>query len=835
MRSTRLHWRHLPLSVGLFDGSTTLEPTWEGARTKASLPAGTLVPMGPTASATPAMARKLRVAPGGRTRWCPGRAREHCALALLTLASLAISAAFPVPAVGSSPQEPDGAPAPDSAAASMNVVRALEPPVMDGIVDESSWTLADVATNFLQREPREGQPATERTEVRILYDDENLYVSLIAYDSDPSAIIATELRRDAIGHQFRRSDDTFTVLLDTFNDGRSAFQFTVNPLGTRYDATIRNESEVNSDWDEAWEAAAQITSRGWEAELVIPLRILRYSSGASDWGVDFERQILRKNEQVAWSNYRRDFQFIAVSQAGDLRGFQNLSVTQRFRLRPYFLGTVTSLFEDPGRTNNVDEQLGIDDLKIQLTSNLTADLTYNTDFAQVELDEQRVNLTRFDLFFPEKRDFFLEGANNFSFGQQSGLSGGFDGPVLQLFHSRNIGLSEFGEPLPIDFGVKMTGKVGSGNIGLLNVQTGDSDLGEGRNYTALRWRQDILERSSVGALVTNVEGPDGATNTVIGADVNFTFLDHLNISAFGARATTDSLADDLEDIDADHFRARATDDLDEEGKYAGQFRIGWQSDLWTASVDVMRIDPGFRSDLGFVLREDVVRRDYLASFNPRPDVSWLRSVTFDTFFTTFHDTRGDLVTRQGSAGAFLNFESGDAIGVAYLNTFERLDFPFQIHPEVTIPPGEYEFNSLDVFAFTFDGRRISAATMGTFGQFFDGTILSLSPQVTIRFSEKLQLSPAFSYNKIDLPGGSFTSNVLNARANYSFSDRWLTDALVQYNNLFNTVSIFARLRYIYRIGDDIYLVYRQAGEYDGFQFGRHDRTLTLKVTRSFDW
>ena len=183
-----------------------------------------------------------------------GRARWHCALASLTLAGLAISAAFPVPAVGSSPQEPDGAHAPDSVAASLDVVRALEPPVMDGIVDESSWALADVATNFLQREPQEGQPATERTEVRILHDDENLYVGLIAYDSDPSAIIATELRRDAIGHRFGGSDDTFTVLLDTFHDGRSAFQFTVNPLGTRYDATIRNESEVNSDWDEAWEA-----------------------------------------------------------------------------------------------------------------------------------------------------------------------------------------------------------------------------------------------------------------------------------------------------------------------------------------------------------------------------------------------------------------------------------------------------------------------------------------------------------------------------------------------------------------------------------------------------
>ncbi|HJO05101.1 MAG TPA: DUF5916 domain-containing protein [Acidobacteriota bacterium] len=705
----------------------------------------------------------------------------------------------------------------------MAVTRASEAPVMDGVVDDASWALADVATDFLQREPGEGQPASERTEVRILYDDRNLYVGLIAYDTNPSGILASELRRDALGGGGffgggggggGGSDDTFSVVLDTFHDGRSGFLFTVNPLGARYDATIRNESEINSEWDEAWEAAAQVTARGWEAELVIPLAILRFSSGLADWGVDFERQIRRKNEQVAWSNYRRDFRFIAVSQAGELRGFENLSVTQRFRLRPYFLGTATSLFAaDTGRTNTVDDQFGVDDLKIQLTSNLTADLTYNTDFAQVELDDQRVNLTRFSLFFPEKRDFFLEGANNFSFGGRNRDSG-FSPPLLRLFHSRNIGLSPSGVPIPIDFGTKMTGKLGSGTVGFLHVRTDDSEFGAGQGFTALRWRQDVLARSSVGGLVTHVEGPDGVTNTVIGADASFTFFDNLNISAFGARAA---------DVDV------------EEGKFAGQFSVGWQSDLWRASLDVARVDPDFRSDLGFVLRDDVVRRAFRGSFNPRPDVDWLRSVSFDVNYTTFFDTRGDLVSRESWYGVSVNGESGDAVGAFFSNTFERLDFPFQIHPDVTIPPGEYTFDTLYLWYSTFGGRWVSVSGDANIGQFYDGTIVTVSPGLTFRLSENLRIAPTFSYNKIDLPGGSFASNVFNGRLNYSFSDRWLTDALVQYSNVSNGVSVFARLRYIYRVGDDIYLVYRQAGEYDGLRFGRHDRSLTLKVTRSFDW
>ena len=386
--------------------------------------------------------------------------------------------------------------------------------------------------------------------------------------------------------------------------------------------------------------------------------------------------------------------------------------------------------------------------------------------------------------------------------------------MLRLFHSRNIGLSPSGVPIPIDFGTKMTGKIGGGNVGFLHVRTDDSVLGAGQGFTALRWRQDVLARSSFGALVTNVEGPDGATNTVVGADASFTFLDNLNISAFGARASDDDV---------------------EEGKFAGQFSVGWRSDKWRASFDIMRVDPDFRSDLGFVLRDDVVRRAYRGAWNPRPSIPWLRSVNFDFNYTTFHDTRGDLVRRESWYGVNLNTESGDGIGAYYANTFERLDFPFQIHPDVTIPPGEYTFDTLDLFYFTFGGRWISVSGYASIGEFFDGNILALSQRLTFRLSEKLRVAPSFSYNKIDLPGGSFTSNVLNVRANYSFSDRWLTDALVQHSNVSNDVSIFARLRYIYRIGDDIYLVYRQAGEYDGLRFGRHDRSLTLKITRSFNW
>ena len=702
--------------------------------------------------------------------------------------------------------------------------RVDSPPVLDGLVNDTVWQTTDAVGDFLQREPREGGQPSERTEARMVYDDDNLYFGFILYDSDPNAIRATQLRRDSLrvargigagfsggGGRGGGSDDTIAVLLDTFHDHRNAFLFAVNSLGTKYDATVRGESQINGDWDERWEAAARVTERGWEAELAIPWAILRYNAGNTTWGVDFRRDIRRKNEEVIWTNYRRDYEFIQVSQAGHLAGLENLTLTERFRFKPYVIAAYDSLQQrlDPVSEGMAD--FGVEDFKIKLNSNLTSQLTYNTDFAQVEVDEQRVNLTRFSLFFPEKREFFLEAANNFSFGP---TRGGFGPPVLRMYHSRNIGLADDGTPLPIDFGAKITGKIGRGNLGLLNVQTGDSPLGPGRNFTTFRWRQDVLSRSSIGAFATNVQGADGDYNRVVGVDTNFTFFENLNISAFAAQSRA-------KDVDG--------------GAWVGGMSVDWNSDLWQAYADITMIEPGFRNDLGFVLRRDIVRQDYEAQYKPRPSWPWLRQVALVLKHEQFNDLDGRLISIDQYIDLRPTFESGDSFFLGFERNFERLDLPFAIHPEVTIPAGDYWFTFVDVGLGTNAARTVSANLFGEIGGFYDGTRISLIPGLTVRFSETFTLRPQLSFNKVDLPGGSFTSNVARLRTEFSFSDRVLTDGLLQYNSLADELSLFARLRYIYQSGDSVYLVYRQARIYDGTFPGAADRSLIGKMTYAFQW
>ena len=695
----------------------------------------------------------------------------------------------------------------------MQATRTNAAPVLDGLVDDDVWRLADPVSDFLQREPQEGQTPSERSEAYVLYDERNLYLGFVLYDSDPSGIIAAQLRRDSIGGR-SRSDDMISVVLDTFHDHRNAFLFSVNPLGTKFDATIRGETQVNRNWDERWEAAARVTERGWEAELVIPLGILRYSGSSSLWGIDFQRMIRRKNEEVIWSNYRRNFEFRAVSQAGHLVGLEGLKLTERFRFKPYVTGGYDALNQRDLPLSEGRMEFGIEDFKIKINSNLTSQLTFNTDFAQVEVDEQRVNLTRFSLFFPEKREFFLEAANNFSFGPQREGRGGFGPPLARLYHSRNIGLDEDGNALPITYGAKLTGKIGKGNLGLLNVQTGDSISGSGQNYTALRWRQDVMGRSSIGAIFTNVQGSGGAFNRVMGLDANFNFFENLNITAFAATSRDREL---------------------EGGSWIGQFQARWDSDLWEASGDVMLVDHDFRSDLGFILRTDIVRQAYRSSFKPRPRISWLRQISFNAEYEYFTDTTGRPIESSKSGDIWLRLESGDNLFASYRQRFERLDLDFDIHSTVTIPAGDYHFNDFFVGFFSDQARPLSGRVFVNFGEFYDGSTVSLNPEIRIRFNQKFILRPSFRLNWVDLPGGSFTTNIASARADLSFSDRWLTDSLLQYNSLTEELSVFARLRYIYRIGDSFYLVYRQARRFDGTYSGLADRSMTAKMTYSFQW
>ena len=689
----------------------------------------------------------------------------------------------------------------------VRAVRAPSVPVIDGRVDEAAWAAAVPVSDFRQREPIEGGSPSERTEAWVLYDEEYLYVAFICFASDPQTIIATELRRD----QRMNTDDTIAVILDTFHDHRNAFVFRVNPLGTKYDMTLQDESRINSQWDETWEAAAQITERGWEAEMAIPLRILRYRSGTHIWGVDFKREIRHTNEISQWSNYRRSFSVSAISQSGHLQGLEGLGLGKRFRLKPFVSASYTELERRDVAEEIGDADAGIDDFKIQLSSYLTADLTVNPDFAQVEVDAQRVNLTRFPLFFPEKRDFFLESADNFSFGTRPRFG---QAPLALLYFSRRVGLSERGEPIPIAFGGKVTGRIGGGNLGFLNVQTRDSAAGPGQNYTALRWRQDVFARSTVGAIVTNVRSRDGAYNRVAGLDGNFTFLESLGISGFVAAAQD-------EGIDGN--------------AWTGELNGGWNSDTWDASFGYLRVDPDFRTDLGFVLRTDIVHRNLLLAWKPRPGISRLRQLVFTGAVEVFDDTSGRLVTRNQRLSASLRMESGDFLTFQAERVFERLDEPFPIHPDVTIPPGEYSFDGWDVTYRAFAGRRMSGSARVAGGEFYDGKRLVLGAGPQVRVTEKLSFGFDYNFNAVDLPGGEFTTHVVNSEVNVSFTDRWLTTALVQYNSVADQISLFARLDFIYRTGDDLFVVYKQARALGGPFAQMDDRSLSTKLTYSFEF
>ena len=690
------------------------------------------------------------------------------------------------------------------------------PPVIDGRVDDVAWEAAEVITDFAQKDPVAGAPPSQRTEVRILYDQDNLYFGWTLFDDNPEAIVATSLERDA----FKVDDDHITMVLDTFHDHRNAFMFAANPLGTKFDWVITDESQVNGNWDEAWEIATAFTDEGWEAEVVIPFAILRYPTGTHVWGLELDRGIGRHREEINWNNLGRDYDWRAISQSGHLAGLENLKLTERFRLKPFATAGYDSLKQRDDPVSERTGEFGLEVFKIQLTPNLTANLTANTDFAQVEVDDQRVNLTRFSLFFPEKREFFLEANDSFTFGTLSrrgqGGGGGFgrQPPLALLFFSRRIGLGPDGEPVPIRFGGKLTGKVGSGTLGMLNVQTDDSQFGAGQNYTAVRWKQDVLGRSSIGALFTNVQGADGEFNRVFGADVDFTFFDHLFVSGFVAGMS----------------------DSDVEGApWAGQFSVGWDTDKWGASGDVTYIEEDFDSDLGFILRRDIIRQNYQARWSSRPGWAVLRRTSLTGSLEHITDVSGRLVSRRAAADASLELDSGDRLTFSVHRNIERLDFDFQIDESVTIPIGSYSWTDGRITLRTTNRRWLSGNVSVDLGDFYDGTRVGIGGGPSIRFSERFGLQPEYRYNRVRLPGGEFETHLARVRANLHFSDRVLIDSLAQYSSVSDQLSLFARLRFIYRPGDDFYLVYRQTTASGGMFDGLDDRSLTAKMTYAFDW
>lgn len=701
----------------------------------------------------------------------------------------------------------------ESAAPAVRAVRISEAIVMDGLLDEESWSQAVPAPTFLQKDPEEGAAASEMTEVRILYDAEHIYFGVACHDRDPDGIRATELRRD---NQLN-NDDTFELVLDTFHDHRNAYLLRVNPLGTQYDATITNEGQqINADWDEKWEVRTRITESGWFAEFVVPFKILRFLNEDSIvWGVNFHRAIKRKNEDVFWTAHNRNYRFNEVSRAGHLTG---LSEIQGFTLRvkSYLVGGASkAVVRNRRETRNLTD-IGIEDAKYMITPRLALDLTVNPDFAQADVDQAQVNLTRFSLFFPEKREFFQEGSGIFQFG----TGNGFGRPEVLLFHSRRVGLSPNREEIPIRAGMKLTGKQGPFDIGVLNMQTARSGAISGQNFTVLRTKANILARSYVGAMFTRNTGATGGPSSQVGGlDASFTFLQNLNLRGFLARNDPPGSSDQ---------------------NWGGYAKAEWNSDRFQFGWENINVQRNFLPEMGFVSRAEpnwngVKRNVVEAAYKPRPAVDWIRQFEFSSSFDYITNQQGLLDTREFELGWSTDFQSGDAFSVDWNRSFERLVRPLRIRGGSTVPSGDYRFDQFSLMYRAFRGRSISGNIRIETGGFYSGRRNSFDISPQLKPTRNLSIDPGYEWSTVSLPGSpSFTVHQLNTNLNYSFNQKWLTRTTILLNSQDKQYAANFRLNYIFRPGDDLFVIYNEVRTY-GPSAELQNRALMVKVTFSLDY
>jgi len=701
-------------------------------------------------------------------------------------------------------------------------VRAVGAIHVDGVLNEPDWSRAPVASGFIQNDPREGEAASEETEVRVLYDADTLYVGVLARDRQPDAILTSELAKDFN----RQSGDDFEIALDTFHDGRNGYLFATNARGARWDAQMINEGrEINENWDALWQVRTRITEEGWYAEIAIPFRTLRFGSAASQsWGVNFQRRIRRRNEDSFWAPLPRIYDLTRVSLAGTLEGLEGVRPGNDVRVKPYVLGSSgASSVAKVG----ADADAGLD-VKFGVTSGLTWDFTVNTDFSQVEADEQQVNLTRFSLFFPEKRDFFLENSGVFQFGQGgSGLlftgggtgtgGGGFFPPRGQdaiLFFSRRIGLSGGGESIPILGGTRLTGRVGDYSVGLLTIQQRSTASSPATTFSALRLRRNVLASSDIGLLVLNkdADGPD--YNRVAGADANFRFFQNLNLNAAAARTFSPAAA------------------APGGSESMGRAGFSYRDNVWDLTAFYLRIGERFNDEMGFVPRVGIRKFEsqYGMRFRPQRVSRWLREAFPHVGFMDISRLKGDLQSRLVQAHLSLAFQDGSGSELGVEPATENLVEPFVINRRrgIAIPPGRYEFNDWFVTWRTNSSAPLSFNGRADVGEFYDGYKQSVLFGTSVRLKGRLNASITESRNRIRLGAGRYTTDLITARVEYGFSTTAFVNALVQYNTDAREWSSNLRFNIIHRPLSDIYLVFNERRDIDGG--GLLDRALVAKMT-----
>jgi hypothetical protein len=551
--------------------------------------------------------------------------RPHATLCAVALAVLTGAGFEPSVAHAQQGDAAGGAPSPPAAAAAraidygtahldrvLQAVRATGPIALDGALDEPAWRAAPLANNFLQNDPREGEPATFDTDVRVLYDDDALYFGVFARDDEPGRIIVNDLKKDFSTD----GSDGFRIILDTFHDERNGYQFAINPAGAKWDAQMSNEGrENNANWDGIWDVATRVTETGWQAEIRIPFRTLKFDNrDTQTWGVNFERKLRRLNEDSYWSPLPRIYDIQRVSLAGSVEQLRGLRPGKNLRIKPF----AASSSNTTGGDTVGDFDAGFD-VKYGVTSGLVWDFTVNTDFSQVEADEQQINLSRFNLFFPEKRDFFLDNSGIFQFGG-GGIGGGGGGPTagrqnssqeLRLFFSRRIGLSDNGEAIPVLAGTRLSGRQGAYSMGVLSIQQREQGAVPSTNFTVLRLRRDILANSDIGAVLLNKEEFGPHFNRVAGVDANFRFGSFLTVNGYAARTFSPG-----------SVISGTGNELVSRGN------VNYQDRTWQAQATFTAVGDRFNDELGFVARQGVNNTEAQASrrFRPVALSKWVREI-----------------------------------------------------------------------------------------------------------------------------------------------------------------------------------------------------------------
>jgi len=702
------------------------------------------------------------------------------------------------------PISPDAAPRPTARA-----TRTTQPIVIDAKLDEPDWLRAEAMTDFVQQLPRTGHAAEFKTVVRVLYDADDVYVSGMNYDNEPTRAITTGLARDFDSG----NSDVFGLTIDTFHDRRNSFLFLVNPKGAVRDEQTFNDSRTIVDaWEGIIDVRTAIVDSGWVVEMRIPTRTLRFDGRrpVQTWGFNVLRRVRRTNESSYWSPLDRQYRIHRMSRAGTLTGLEGLHQGRNLQLKPYVVGSNSRGAQVPSSSFGGSADAGAD-LKYGVTPSMTMDLTYNTDFSQVEVDQEQLNLTRFSLFFPERREFFIENSGSFTFGdvQERNYRMGSSLSDFSLFNSRRIGLTSDGRPLPILGGARVTGRVAGVEVGALGMRT---RAGLGRpeeEFAVARLRRNVFGNSDVGVVVLNRNPIDsGGANVSYGLDANMRLFGNMVVNSYYAASHAPG---DTADGDA------------------ARLSVAYRSAFWNTSAMWKRVSDDFQPGLGFVRRRAMEQWFGTVGMHWRPRSTRLQEVVTYVDGEYIADPSSRLETRTLTAGADVFFQPDGSLTIEGNDTFDRLDTGFEIFPGVNVPAGGYTLRDAQLRYTSGQARPLYGNVSVSSGEFYGGTRRTYGGGMTWRAKYYLSLEGSFQRNDVNLPGGSFLADVASARLRYAWSTRLFGSAFVQYNTQSKSFVTNARVNFRYAPLSDVFLVYTDRRNRETSVL--NERSVALKVTR----